>query len=102
MAAATKRKSQGDLADGVRPTKRSAAPKSRSRDSRALKRNTEADEIKELERAAVEFVEPKEYGRFDHLPLSMKTRQGEQAHSIGVQSYHVLIVFILHLTISQV
>lgn len=85
---AVKRKSHGDLADGVRPTKRSAAPKSRSRDSRALKRSTEADEIKELERAAEEFVPPKDYGRFDHLPLSMKTRQGEShVHSTGMLAH---------------
>lgn len=77
---AVKRKSHDNHADGSRPAKRSAAHKSRSRDSRALKRNTETEEIKELERATQEFVPPKEYGRFDHLPLSTKTRQGESIH----------------------
>lgn len=80
MAPATlKRKSHGDIADGVRPTKRSAAPKSRSRDSRALKRQTETEEIKELTTAVADFVPPKDYSRFDHIPLSMKTRQGAWA-----------------------
>lgn len=56
--------------------KRKAMPKSRSRDSRQLKRDTEQQEIKDLDERTRTFVPPKDYELFKQLPLSAKTMQG--------------------------
>ncbi|PWN20281.1 DEAD-domain-containing protein [Microstroma glucosiphilum] len=79
--AAVKRKRQQD-GDGDRgastpsSSKKPAVAKSRSRDSRKLKRDTEQAEIDDLESGVASFTPPKDYSRFDHLPLSRKTLQG--------------------------
>lgn len=54
-----------------------ASAGSRSKDSRKLKRDTEQQEIDNLEERVREFKPPKEYGRFEHLPLSGRTARGE-------------------------
>jgi hypothetical protein len=82
--AAVKRKRQQD-GDGDRgpstasSSKKPAVAKSRSRDSRKLKRDNEQAEIDDLESGVASFTPPKDYSRFDHLPLSRKTLQGETA-----------------------
>lgn len=80
--AAVKRKRPQD-GDGNRgqstasSSKKPAVAKSRSRDSRKLKRDTEQAEIDQLESGVASFTPPKDYSRFDHLPLSRKTLQGK-------------------------
>lgn len=50
--------------------------KSRSKNARKLKRQTEDAEIAELEQAATAFVEPPDFKQFAQLPLSQRTRRG--------------------------
>lgn len=50
--------------------------KSRSRDTRKIKRDAEQKEIDDLEERSAAFVPPKDYARFTHLPLCSKTSQG--------------------------
>ncbi|PWN25246.1 DEAD-domain-containing protein [Jaminaea rosea] len=58
------------------PSKPSKLSKSRSRDTRRLKRDAEQQEIDDLEVRCAAFVPPKDYARFEHLPLCSKTAQG--------------------------
>lgn len=79
---AAKRKRPSDATEnpatsGPSKCKAVAVSKSRSKDSRKIKRDTEESEIQDLEQRVVAFAPPKEYGRFDQLPISRKTAQGE-------------------------
>ncbi|CAO1620908.1 unnamed protein product [Parajaminaea phylloscopi] len=77
-----KRKRPSEGPDGLSspgPSKRSAGAvtKSRSKDTRKLKREGEDAEIQDLEQRSKSFVAPADgFERFDQLPISRKTAQG--------------------------
>ncbi|PWN47488.1 DEAD-domain-containing protein [Violaceomyces palustris] len=56
--------------------KRKRSSQSRSRNARQVKRQTEEQEVRDLESSAAQFVVPDDFKHFDQLPISSRTKRG--------------------------